>query len=131
MRISDWSSDVCSSDLGGRQNLRDVGAEGTDLLALQAGDRVAVRRGAGEIVVAERLVEQVLDVHLVELGLARRKLLMRGDGHVVRLPRRIEDDRKQDSLPDTKVVGIVARKSPGNTRGHAYGSNNHSTEATR
>src|SRR3546814_16217655 len=38
MRISDWSSDVCSSDLNGAGVARDAAGRGARVLLLEAGD---------------------------------------------------------------------------------------------
>src|SRR3546814_1672317 len=53
MRISDWSSDVCSSDLAGRRS------EGG--LQPIAGGRVADARAGIDIIVAEALAYQLLN----------------------------------------------------------------------
>src|SRR3546814_15583299 len=44
MRISDWSSDVCSSDLGDARGRRGAGVEGE---ARRRGDRARARGGGG------------------------------------------------------------------------------------
>src|SRR3546814_17261274 len=44
MRISDWSSDVCSSDLaGGRADFLKIDVEGHDLAVMQGGARTLER----------------------------------------------------------------------------------------
>src|SRR3546814_9985993 len=58
MRISDWSSDVCSSDLGQwceRVHLRAAGVEGQGRLPLRP------HRGAGEAAVGARYLAGDLD----------------------------------------------------------------------
>src|SRR3546814_8755785 len=58
MRISDWSSDVCSSDLGGQPGRRRAGRDRLDQVEADAADRVAIdieehhcRHAAGKRVV--------------------------------------------------------------------------------
>src|SRR3546814_16253096 len=74
MRISDWSSDVCSSDLDPRGRLRDtiVVGEGVQqlLVVIRAGG--AAKREAGRAVAADRDPEGTgsLEHHLELFGIA-------------------------------------------------------------
>src|SRR3546814_1329100 len=81
MRISDWSSDVCSSDLGALHAVRNVEErieevrqedQRADLVARRVGDQhdLAVTRG-GELLVGRRdEVEQVAELAAGEIGRA-------------------------------------------------------------
>src|SRR3546814_1244289 len=79
MRISDWSSDVCSSDLGGRAAQRS-GAD-DDIIALRPDDAGQGRldlRSAGEGCGARDIVERVgavgrVDRHADDGGCADRQ----------------------------------------------------------
>src|SRR3546814_3090057 len=48
MRISDWSSDVCSSDLLARLRGRETEAAGVEAAAGQRRRKLGIRRGRGE-----------------------------------------------------------------------------------
>src|SRR3546814_6734953 len=87
MRISDWSSDVCSSDLADVRFLRQIDRQFFDDLAQQAaqqswleaaaecgqGDAFAVRRidlAAGKRVVTGERAEERLALHHQQIGRA-------------------------------------------------------------
>src|SRR3546814_16180186 len=69
MRISDWSSDVCSSDLA-------AGADDVADLRLVDSDRLDARRIRRQFAarLAERLVHLAQDVRAAFLGLLQRRL---------------------------------------------------------
>src|SRR3546814_19611500 len=56
MRISDWSSDVCSSDLATEAGVDQVVVGGLEIDADLAGDRAFLETGAGRRIEIERIV---------------------------------------------------------------------------
>src|SRR3546814_10184017 len=97
MRISDWSSDVCSSDLGAADDLRTRGLRDRDRLAGDHGF-IHVGRAVDHLSVHRNLLagadqEDIADRHLVERNLnrlaiahhARRLGLQRSEEHTSEL----------------------------------------------
>src|SRR3546814_11504870 len=126
MRISDWSSDVCSSDLGGVPRLRQVGhVEHQDAAGVAGGD-VVIHVGADAVldpdpghvllgaVAAHHHVLRLADVDAATRGAAHHRVL---DHHVPGLHRVLPVVSVVDSLaacpslphpPDADVFSTVA-----------------------
>src|SRR3546814_2463806 len=99
MRISDWSSDVCSSDLMGAW-LRGGPGDGMQrpFLLFRFGDEAADR-----------------DVHRLEGRVDRRALGQRR-------PALAADELVERRLLRRKGVGLVLEAGDGNAKGHGWGS---------
>src|SRR3546814_15278801 len=79
MRISDWSSDVCSSDLAGRELAR-AGQPFVHLFEVPASAHAREDRGEGEamLAVADFLAQRAKEVRTDAVGAARIDRVARG-----------------------------------------------------
>src|SRR3546814_17174048 len=77
MRISDWSSDVCSSDLDMERGVdaESVDADFADPVAVAVAQRIAHDRVAGVQIAQAGELERALLRHVTEIGDVRRPVI--------------------------------------------------------
>src|SRR3546814_9912974 len=106
MRISDWSSDVCSSDLFDRFLRERIGEAGNPALRakIQALERDVVEAGEQDIAIAERVAE------IGEAARVGRRFLDRDDIFDI-------DQRLEHGLVDHRAIGrrVVIERSEEHT----------------
>src|SRR3546814_19168041 len=81
MRISDWSSDVCSSDLERELKLLDTAAPALALPALPVGERADILRRRPDVLAAERrLAASTADIGVATTELFPKLSIAAGGG---------------------------------------------------
>src|SRR3546814_6628169 len=102
MRISDWSSDVCSSDLATEAGVDQVVVGGLEIDADLAGDRAFLETGAGRRIEIERIVAW----DGVDDGNAVRPLYLRAVADDLAPILRIADAAAQDEAVRQLVIHV-------------------------